>query len=242
MADKKDSEYEKNMEEIEPGFYSATWVVGEGIKAENLEVMVTFVSKQGVEKWDIAEGRVNITMEDSDPVVDKTALAAAIAEAMAKKEEDYTEESWRSFAEALQEAIEINDNDEATQEEVNMVLTRLNTCMSALVEKEGPVDPVEEPRVIVEVRNPSILMPFMIQLKVEAENILNTAKYDVVYQLSGSEEANTAIFDLGTWSKESFFFNPRTITDKVTIRIYDVEENLLYTFEDVVLVNPMIPK
>ncbi len=243
MADEKANEYEMEMIETKPGHYLGTWVVGEEINALNLEVEVNFVSAEGDRIREIAEGRVNITMEDLDPVVDKRALEEAIAEAMAKKEENYTEESWRPFAEALQEAIEINDNDEATQEEVNMVLTRLNTCMSALVEKEGPVDPVEEPRVMVEVRNSSPnFFPALIQIKVAVENIANAGKYDVVYQLSGGENSNTSIFDLGTWSTESFFFNPKTITDKVTIRIYDVEKNLLYTFADVVLVNPMIPK
>lgn len=242
MADEEPNKYKMEMEEIEPGFYSATWVVREGIKAANLEVMVTFVSREGVEKWDIAEGRINITMEDLDPVVDKRALEEAIAEAMTKNEDDYTEESWRDFVLALDRAIEVNEAEDVTQEEVTAALWELNDAMGALVEKEGPVDPVEEPRVIVEVRNSSDFIPALIQVKVESENIPNTAKYDVVYQLSGGGQANTSIFNLGTWSTESFFFNPRTITDKVTIRIYDVNDNLLYTFEDVVLENPRIPK
>ncbi|WMM26778.1 S-layer homology domain-containing protein [Tissierella sp. MB52-C2] len=243
MANEKTREYEKNMEEIEPGFYSATWVVREGIKATGLEVEVNFVSKEGEKIEKIAKGRINITMEDPDPVVDKRALEEAIAEAMAKNEDDYTEESWRDFVLALDRAIEVNEDEDVTQEEVTAALWELNDAISALVEKEGPVDPVEEPRVIVEVRNASpILPPALIHLKVEVEDIFNAAKYDVVYQLSGGEERNTSIFDLGTWSTESFFFNPRTITDKVTIRIYDVDENLLYAFEDVVLENPRIPK
>ncbi|WP_406242683.1 S-layer homology domain-containing protein [Tissierella carlieri] len=242
MADEEFNKYKMEMEEME-GVYFATWKIPEQVVGREFQIEVEFKIEGNKPIRKIAEGRINIIMEDPDPVVDKTALAAAIAEAMAKKEEDYTEESWRPFAEALQEAIEINDNDEATQEEVNMVLTRLNTCMSALVEKEGPVDPVEEPRVMVEVRNSSPnFFPALIQIKVAVENIANAGKYDVVYQLSGGENSNTSIFDLGTWSTESFFFNPKTITDKVTIRIYDVEKNLLYTFADVVLVNPMIPK
>lgn len=242
MADEEFNKYKMEMEEME-GVYFATWKIPEQVVGRELQIEVEFKIEGNKPIRKIAEGRINIMMEDSDPVVDKTALTASIAEAITKKEEDYTEESWRPFAEVLQEAIEINDNDEATQEEVNMVLTKLNTCMSALVEKEGPINPVEEPKVIVEVRNSSPnFFPALIEINVVVENISNATKYDVVYQLSGGKHENTSIFDLGTWSTESFFFNPRTITDKVTIRIYDVDKNLLYTFEDVVLVNPMIPK
>lgn len=99
------------------------------------------------------------------------------------------------------------------------------------------------PTVTVEVRNSSPMLPVLIQLRVVVENIPNSAKFDVVYQLSGGSESKTGKYDLGTWTTESIFFNPQTITDKITVRIYDATgENLLHTFTDVVIVNPMIPK
>lgn len=223
------------------GIYSGCWTVTEGINATELEVEVNFISEDGVKIRDYAIGRVNIIIEDPvEPEVDKTALAAAIAEAIVKNEDDFTEESWIPFEEALFAAIEVNENEAATQDEVDMVLIELITYMNGLVIKENPV---EEPRVIVEVKNSSpMFFPALIKLKVEVENIPDSAKYDVVYQLSGGEEENTAIYDLGTWTTESIFFNPITITDKVNIRIYDAENNLLHTFTDVAIENPMIPK
>jgi len=107
----------------------------------------------------------------------------------------------------------------------------------------GTENPLPGAKVNVEVRNSSDFLPALIQLKVGVQNIPNSAKYDVVYQLSGGEGSNTAKFDLGTWTTESIFFNPKTITDKITVRIYDASGDvLLHTFTDVVIVNPMIPK
>ena len=110
-------------------------------------------------------------------------------------------------------------------------------------EPENPVDP-ENPgaTVAVEVLNASDFIPALLKLKVIVENIPNSAKYDVVYQLSGGAQSNTEMYDLGTWTTEAIFFNPRTITDKITVRIYDATgTNLLHTFTDVVIENPMLP-
>ena len=110
-------------------------------------------------------------------------------------------------------------------------------------ETENPVDP-ENPNatVAVEVLNASDFIPALLKLKVIVENIPNSAKYDVVYQLSGGAQSNTNMYDLGTWTTEAIFFNPRTITDKITVRIYDATgTNLLHTFTDVVIENPMLP-
>jgi len=242
-VDKNSYNYEIKMAETVTGsgIYSGHWIVKEGINATGLEVEVNFTSEDGAETRAYAAGKVNIMIEGPvEPEVDKTALVTAITEAMTKNEDDYTEESWMPFEEALFAAKEVNENEAATQDEVDTALADLNTCMNGLVIKE---DPAEKPKVTVDVKNSSpTFFPALIKLKVDVENIPDSAKYDVVYQLSGGEEEHTAIYDLGTWTTESIFFNPKTITDKVNIRIYDAENNLLYTFTDVVIENPMIPK
>lgn len=111
------------------------------------------------------------------------------------------------------------------------------------VNVEETENPLPDPTVAVEVRNSSDFLPALIQLRVDVTNIPNSAKFDVVYQLSGGSESNTGKYNLGTWTTESIFFNPKTITDKITVRIYGATgENVLHTFTDVVIVNPMIPK
>lgn len=111
------------------------------------------------------------------------------------------------------------------------------------VEVEGSGEPGNPgATVAVEVLNASDFIPALLKLKVIVENIPNSAKYDVVYQLSGGSQSNTNMYDLGTWTTEAIFFNPRTITDKITVRIYDATgTNLLHTFTDVVIENPMLP-
>ena len=231
------------MDETEPGFYSGQWVVAEDINATELDVEVNFTNRNGEEIREFADGRVNILMEEpvdpEDPEVDKTLLAAVIAEALGKNENDYTEESWIPFEDALFAAIYVNEDEAAAQGEVDAALIRLSTCMNELVLKESPV---EEPEVFVEVENSSPnFFPALIKLRAVVTNLPGAARYDVVYWLSGGEEGNTSIYDLGTWTEEAIFFNPRTITDIVYIRIYDDENNLIYTFTDVVLENPLIP-
>ena len=64
-------------------------------------------------------------LEDYVPPVDKTELAAAIADAAQYDEADYTKASWAAFADALAKANEVNDNAEATQDEVNAAVVAL---------------------------------------------------------------------------------------------------------------------
>ncbi len=133
------NDYKKIMNEVSPGYYSAEWTVHEGI-AGTFEIEVNY-EKDGHKLRDIAEGKLIIEQNPVDPPVDKTQLAAAIAQAQEKNEEDYTEESWTPFAQALASAIAVNNNEEATQEQVNEALVNLITTMNELVAKEEPVDP-----------------------------------------------------------------------------------------------------
>ena len=94
--------------------------------------------------------------EDSDPIcgvgviewkvngyavpeeeVDKTELEAAIAEAEKLSEDDYTADSWKDFAEALEEAKAVAENDGATLKDVEDALSQLEIAVKALVEKES---------------------------------------------------------------------------------------------------------
>ena len=78
--------------------------------------------------------RVKKSQQTDIPVkADKTLLAASIQTASLKKQADYTAESWQTLATALSNANHINQNDSATQEEVNDALNKLNAAINGLV-------------------------------------------------------------------------------------------------------------
>ncbi len=69
---------------------------------------------------------------------DKKELAAAINEAdQYTDKEKYTEESWNIFSEALEEAIKINNMEEATQEQVDKAAADLREAILGLTEKDN---------------------------------------------------------------------------------------------------------
>ena len=81
------------------------------------------------------------TVKDKAPVVvsvDKTALNAQIAKAEKINASDYTEESYKVFAEALAAAKEVAANEKAAQDEIDAVTERLAAAVGNL--KEKPAD------------------------------------------------------------------------------------------------------
>ena len=64
--------------------------------------------------------------------VDKSALAAAIADARSKKEADYTADSWKKMQNALAAANTVNGNANATQAQVNEAAKNLQDAIKAL--------------------------------------------------------------------------------------------------------------
>lgn len=81
-------------------------------------------------------------VKDKAPVVvsvDKTALNAQIAKAEKINASDYTEESYKVFAEALA-AKEVAANEKATQDEIDAVTERLAAAVGNLKEKPADTD------------------------------------------------------------------------------------------------------
>ncbi len=221
------SMYEKPMNEVSSGYYSGEWIVGEGVTG-TFEIEVNYV-KDSDKLQDIAEGKVIIVKKPVDPEVDKTELMAAITQAQTKVEDEYTPESWAPFAESLASAIVVRDNDEATQEQVNEASLNLTTAMNALVEEDRP-----SPTIIATFHK-SFMATFG-NISVQVQNIERAAKFDVVYHLSdnpdGSENIKqTQIVDINQRTELIFYDSNQHNT--ITVRIYDMNNNLLYTFEDV---------
>ena len=95
--------------------------------------------------WDgvaptIHEIGTSTAKEDSE--INKEELSALINKAEALKADDYTEESWNVLQEALENAKKMMANTEATQEEVNEVVSALSKAIDSLEKK--PVAPGED--------------------------------------------------------------------------------------------------
>ncbi len=76
--------------------------------------------------------------EPGPGTADKTKLAEAINAAPKEADKDkYTEESWAMYSEVYARVVEVNNNEEATQEQVNQAVEDLQAAILALVEK-GP--------------------------------------------------------------------------------------------------------
>ncbi|MFR3877761.1 MAG: FIVAR domain-containing protein [Collinsella sp.] len=89
-------------------------------------------------------------------VVNKDALKAAIDDANAKIENDYTAESWSKLAEALVSAQDVYANDDAKQAEVNAATKTLTDAIAAL-EKPKPTEPVAQPQNVAHLSSQSDL-------------------------------------------------------------------------------------
>jgi len=167
--------------------------------------------------------------------VDKTALGAKIDEALELNEEDYTEESWANLVAALQDALAVYEDEEATQEEVDTALAALIAAINALVPAEE--EPVPEPEIIA-TYHPSFIPTFGF-VTVQVNNLEGAAKFSVVYHLSDNPDGTpnireTDIVDIDQQAG-LIFYDPNQY-NTVDIKIFDAEENLIYTFTNVLLV------
>ncbi len=75
--------------------------------------------------------------------VDKKALAEKIKKAESLNRADYTEETWNTLAAALEAAKTVNEDADATQDEVNAVAKNLQTAIDNLKKVEVPPTPDE---------------------------------------------------------------------------------------------------
>lgn len=106
--------------------------------------------------WSAQGGLPVLVSGSAVVVVNKDALKAAIDDASAKVEGDYTAESWSKLAEALVSAQDVYANDDAKQAEVNAATKTLTDAIAAL-EKPKPTEPVAQPQNVVHLSSQSDL-------------------------------------------------------------------------------------
>ena len=93
-----------------------------------------------------AELRVTTPFTPEKPVVDKTGLKNAIAEAEKLVKENYTAESWKNMQKYLDAAKAVDANVEATQYDVALAIANLGDAVKDLVaaEKPNPENPANK--------------------------------------------------------------------------------------------------
>lgn len=168
--------------------------------------------------------------------MDKSALAAKIDEAEALDEDDYTADSWANLQEALVAAREVYNDEEATQDEVDAALAALVAAINALELVEEPVEP-EEPEIYVTIKvelQIGDIVPFVSVNSMTVTNLPGADKYELDYLLAGGVQQTTPRTEIDYAGQHPMF----RYTEYVTIRIYDANDNLLHTFENVHLVLP----
>jgi|GEM_PF-1598441 len=84
-----------------------------------------------------------------NPLVDKTALNAAIAKAAALNAGDYTNASWQALTSALNAAKQVNADQTASQTQIDTALKALNTALAGLV-LQPTTPPSNVPSIILE--------------------------------------------------------------------------------------------
>ena len=85
--------------------------------------------------YDQAGNSTTVKFMIGEPVkADKTALQEKIDEAKKLEEDNYTEETWSKLEEVLEAAEKVNDNEKATQEEVDKAVADLDAAIKGLEE------------------------------------------------------------------------------------------------------------
>ena len=85
--------------------------------------------------YDQAGNSTTVKFMIGEPVkADKTALQEKIDEAKNLEEDNYTEETWSKLEEVLEAAEKVNDNEKATQEEVDKAVADLDAAIKGLEE------------------------------------------------------------------------------------------------------------
>lgn len=105
----------------------------ESVTNENLTVMQIDHLIQNLQK--AIDGLVKDVVEPGPGNANKTVLANLIGDAGKMTAADYTTESWSSLSKALTAAIQMNDNAEATQEQVDAAVKTLQDAISGLIRK-----------------------------------------------------------------------------------------------------------
>ncbi len=219
---------------IEDDYTPESWIVFEQALQEAIAVNNNANATQV--QVNVALAGLNTAMsgleekEEPTPVVDKTALAAAIVLAQTKNENDYTPESWTIFAQALQTAVAVSNNANATQNEVNTATTNLNNAMNGLVLK--PSNPAT-----ISAKYYTTFISNMVNVSVVVENLDGKAKFDIIFNRSDNADGtpNVDISEKANMNERSkaIWYNPTSKYKTITIRIYDINNNVIHTFENV---------
>ena len=156
MQDWIQNEYSVNPNDGEDTFRDTVFTLTD-LTEEPVVVVTTALEdsyKEPVVEYDAEEGTAVITISSNGymnfdiqfgevAVIEMEELEAAVIEAEAIENENFTDDSWAAFEEALAAAKDLLENGAADQAEVDAAVAELNAAMDALEEKEP--EPTPEP-------------------------------------------------------------------------------------------------
>lgn len=185
------------------------------------------------------------------PEVDKEKLQNAISDANINKstvsisvdgsdventKKWVTKEVMDDYEKAIKKASGILNKANLTQEEVNNAVTELDLATKAFDgakkygTKEGPV-----PTIAVGYKETSNLS-YLVKISVKVNNIIGASKFDVVFYTND----NNKPIEMVTETKANINEESEAIwydiefRNTITIRIYDANDQLIYTFENII--------
>ena len=140
--------YNENKDKTQDNYTDESWKVFKDALSEAKAVIEDTKSSQeqvnnALEKLNVAIAGLKEKVEA--PKVDKTELEKLYNENKDKIQDNYTDESWKAFKDALSEAKAVIEDTKSSQEQVNNALEKLNVAIAGLKEKaEAPkVDKTE---------------------------------------------------------------------------------------------------
>ncbi len=144
-----DAGYDSEGDPVNNKSYQKKAMNGTGDQPGYLSLVGQSATQSTVESWDAVSGATFYSEAvksalvaalgaaeeaETENTVDKTELEAAIKEAEEKVESDYTAASWTAFSEALTKAKEVDENEDATAEEVASAFSALKEATEGLEE------------------------------------------------------------------------------------------------------------
>ncbi len=162
------------------------------------------------------------------PEVDKTALEAKIAEAEALNEEQYRQDTWAALVQALEAARQAYNDVDATQEQVDEACQALVEAIEALV----------KPTIYATFKKVSFPPKFGFVIT-DVDGLPDAAKFSVEYYIKADGQPDlreTTIVNIGEEAGMIFYEPGVNPYDKVNIKIYDEAEEMIWRFNDVMLI------
>lgn len=116
-------------------FGESTFAEGESVPSQIFGQGNGTLTLNGQDRGEAATREYAVSLLVEEKTVDKTELTAALEKAEKISKDAYTSESWQALQDAIADAKEVFNAEEATQEEIDAQVRALNDAVKALIKK-----------------------------------------------------------------------------------------------------------